>query len=180
MQTFLDTTNQQVWAFEADVIVTDTAGVYSFVAAHGAVLNTPTTLQPYTIPAPTAAQLLAAAQAAQVIILQASFNAAMALPVPFTNAAGVSTSYPNMDTVSFNGKTAMQNIEAVLNAGASAWMYREWLDVNGIAQTFTFADVQGLAAAMSKQDTPDEGRLVAALGANQRATTLAEVRAVIF
>ena len=180
MQTFIDTANQHVWAFETEVVATVTAGVYSFVAAHGTVLNTPTTLQPYTIPAPTAAQLLAAAQAAQASILQAGFQAAMALPVPFTNAAGVASSYPNMDTVSFNGKTAMQNLSAVINAGAAAWTFKYWLDVNGVAQVFTFADVQGLAAAMSAQDTPSELNLVSKIGQVQKATTVSAVQKIIF
>ena len=131
-------------------------------------------------PVPAAAQLLTAAQAAQAIILQAGFQAAMALPVPFTNAAGVASSYPNMDTVSFNGKTAMQNLETVINAGAAAWTFKYWLDVNGDAQIFTFADVQGLAAAMSAQDTPSELNLVSKIGQVQKATTVSAVQKIIF
>ena len=131
-------------------------------------------------PAPTAAQLLATAQAAQVAILQADFQAAMALPVPFTNSAGVTSSYPNMDTVSFNGKTAMQNLEAVINSGAAAWTFKYWLDVNGVAQVFTFADVQGLAAVMSAQDTPSELNLVSKIGQVQKATTVSAVQKIIF
>lgn len=54
MQTFIDTVTNKVWQFEDDVIVTDTNGVYSFKTATGMPLsNTPTTLQPYTIPAPS-------------------------------------------------------------------------------------------------------------------------------
>ena len=158
-------------------VFTDTAGVVHVVYA-GQEINP--TYTPWAAPIPTAAQLLFAAQAVQAVTLQASFQATMALPVPFTNAAGVASSYPNMDTVSFNGKTAMQNIEAVINAGAAAWTFKHWLDVNGVAQVFTFADVQGLAAAMSAQDTPSELNLVAKIGQVQKATTVSAVQKIIF
>jgi hypothetical protein len=104
----------------------------------------------------------------------------MTSPVPFTNAAGVASSYPNMDTISFNGKTAIQNIESVINAGSAAWTFAHWLDVNGVAQTFTFADVQGLAAAMSAQDTPSELNLVSKIAQVQAATTVSAVQAIVF
>lgn len=49
MQYFQDTATQNMWAFDADVVVTDTNGIYSFTASHGASLsNVPTTLQPIT------------------------------------------------------------------------------------------------------------------------------------
>jgi hypothetical protein len=129
--------------------------------------------------ATNAAELLYA-QSAQIALLQASFKAAMTSPVPFTNAAGVASSYPNMDTISFNGKTAIQNIESVINAGSAAWTFAHWLDVNGVAQTFTFADVQGLASAMAAQDTPSELNLVAKIGQVQAATTVSAVQAITF
>jgi hypothetical protein len=59
MQTFRDTATLKIWQFEDDVIVTETNGVYSFKAPNGMVLNTSSTLQPYTIPVvePTFAQI---------------------------------------------------------------------------------------------------------------------------
>ena len=158
-------------------VFTDTTGVIHVVYTGQEIDPTYT---PWTAPVPTAAQLLFAAQAVQAVLLQASFQATMVLPVPFTNAAGVASSYPNMNTVSFNGKTAMQNLEAVINAGAAAWTFKYWLDVNGIAQVFTFADVQGLAAAMSAQDTPSELNLVSKIGQMQKATTVSAVQKIIF
>ncbi len=74
MQIFQDTATSKMWAFNSDVIVTDTAGVYSFTAAHGAVLAVPTTLQPFTgtwppvAPAPTLAQEAATALRAGVTL----------------------------------------------------------------------------------------------------------------
>jgi hypothetical protein len=50
MQTFQDAVTLKVYAFNPDVSVTDTAGVYSFSTAAGAALNVPATLQPYTVP----------------------------------------------------------------------------------------------------------------------------------
>jgi hypothetical protein len=64
MQNFIDTATQQVWSFEDDVTVKVESGTYVFTAAHGAQLATPATLQPYTAPVLTAAQI-ASEQAAQ-------------------------------------------------------------------------------------------------------------------
>lgn len=50
MQTFKDSVTEQIYAFEDDVVVTDTAGVYSFKAADGTALTLPTTLAPYVVP----------------------------------------------------------------------------------------------------------------------------------
>jgi len=127
-----------------------------------------------------AADLLTPAKTEQNGILTASFQAAMTLPVPFTNAVGVASSYPNQDTISFNGKMAGQNLQAVLSAGSAAWTFGHWLDTNGVAQVFTFADLQGLAAAMSAQDTPSELNLVAKFAQVQAATTVAAVQLVVW
>ena len=61
MQTFNDSATQSIYQFDDDVVVTHDAGIYKFTAAHGEQLLVPDTLQPYTIPAPTSAQLLAEA-----------------------------------------------------------------------------------------------------------------------
>lgn len=50
MQTFQDTATGAVWAYNADVVATVTAGVYSFAAPDGTPLAAPTTLQPFTPP----------------------------------------------------------------------------------------------------------------------------------
>jgi hypothetical protein len=49
MQYFQDTATAKIWAFNPGVVVADLSGI-------------PTTLQPYTPPAPTAAQIAAQAQ----------------------------------------------------------------------------------------------------------------------
>lgn len=63
MQTFKNTADGMEWHFDEDVIVTQENGIYVFTAAHGAVLNTPSTLQPYIVPPPTAEAVAAAAKA---------------------------------------------------------------------------------------------------------------------
>ena len=101
MQTFIDTKTQQVWQFEDDVVVLDTAGVYSFTAAHGVVLNVPVTLQPYVIPAPTPTQLLATAQSAQSSLITAACVAAITNGIP-SSALGSAYTYPTKSTDQVN------------------------------------------------------------------------------
>ena len=131
------------------------------------------------VPQP-AAQALAAAQAAQIAALQAAYEVAISAPVTFKNAAGVTSTYPAGDTMGINRKTATENLANVIASGASAWTMGHWLDTAGVAQVFTFADLQGLAVAMEAVDVADWQDLVAKIAAVQAATTVAAVQAVIF
>jgi hypothetical protein len=85
MQTFQNTVDQTIWQFNSDVVITDTAGVFLFKTASGVPLVVPTTLVPFTIPTPTPAQLLAAAQASQSSIVKTS--CANAITTTFTSSA---------------------------------------------------------------------------------------------
>lgn len=181
MQTFIDTVTSKVWAFESDVVVTDTNGVYSFTAAHGAPLtNSPTTLIPYIIPAPTTAELLATAQAAQKSLLQTAYKAAVNAPVSFANAAGITSTYPSGGTISINGNTATQNLNNAIVAGSAAWKLGKWLDANNVAQACTYADLQGLAAAMEAAQTLSWEDLVTKFAEVDAATTVSDVQSIIF
>jgi hypothetical protein len=120
------------------------------------------------------------AQTDQVAVLQAAYAAAINAPISFKNAAGVTSTYPSGNTVAINGQTAKQNLEDCIAAGASAWSLGCWLDTNNVAQTFTFADLQGLAAAMEAVVTTDWKDLVAKISAVQAATTISAVQAVTF
>ena len=131
-------------------------------------------------PTPTAAQLLVNSKAAQIATLQASYQAAINAPVSFKNAAGVTSTYPAGDTVALNGATAMQNLQRALDAGSAAWTLGKWLDTNNVAQTFTYADLQGLAAAMAAAQTLDWQDLVAKVAEVNAATTVSAVQAVTF
>ncbi len=172
MQTFIDTATQKVWQYEDGVVVTDLNGIYSFTTALGVVLNTPTTLQPYAIPAPTPAQLLTAAQTAQIAALQSAYKSAINIPVSFKNAASITSTYPSGNTILINGQTATAMLQQVLAAGSSAWTLGKWLDTNNVAQTFTFADLQGLAAAMEAAVTLDWQDLVAKIAEAQTIANL--------
>lgn len=93
MQNFIDTKTQQLYAFEDDVVASVSNGAYSFHTQDGAALNVPATLQPHTIPAPTAAQLLAVAQAAQISTLSAACQATIVSGFS-SSALGVAHTYP--------------------------------------------------------------------------------------
>ena len=83
MQYFQDSVGGKVYAFNPDVVVTDTAGVYSFATAAGAPLaNLPATLQPCpgnTPPAPAAPTLAQQASAASVAGLMITLSGSVTL-----------------------------------------------------------------------------------------------------
>ena len=123
---------------------------------------------------------LAQAQTAQVVALQAAYAAAVNAPVTFKNAAGVTSTYASGNTLALNNQTATQNLADCINSGAAAWTMGHWLDTNNVAQVFTFADLQGLAAAMEAVEVLDWTDLVGKVAAVQAATTVAAVQAITF
>ena len=177
MQTFIDTTTQKVYQFEDDVVVTDTNGVYSFTTATGVKLaSLPTTLQPYTIPAPTAAQLLVQAQTAQIASLQAAFNTAMVAPVTVTLASGTSYSFAT-DTQSL--KNLNESISA--NISNATWTPNFWYTASGsVATPVTYADLHAIAEGVQSFQVPDIQNLHTKIGEVLAATTVAEVQAITF
>jgi hypothetical protein len=128
------------------------------------------------VPPPTAAELLATAQAAQIATLTAAYEAAITAPVNFTTAAGASAMFNQTDVA----KSNLQN--AILGSQASGkWAINLWLDVNSTPITpFTFADLEGLAAAMEAVDAPDYQELLTLVGQVTAATTVAAVQAVVW
>lgn len=180
MQTFKDSVTGKVWQFEDNVIVTNTNDVYSFTASYGMALNTPTTLQPYTIPSPTTAQLLQAAKTAQLAVLQSGYQSAINIPVSFKNAAGVTSTYAFGNTITPGGSNAQSLLTQIISTGSSAWRAGVWFDTNGVAQTMTFADLQGLASAVEAMETPDEQDLMTKISEMQSATTISAVQAIVF
>lgn len=145
-------------------------------ANQGVSLTKLTAAQAAAAQAPTLLQ----AQAAQITKLQAAYDAAVSAPVTFKNAAGVTSTYPAGNTLISNGMTAQQMLSTILAGGASAWTLGKWLDTDGVAQTFTFADVQGLAAAVEAVDAPDYMELVSLIAQVQDATTVAAVQAIVW
>jgi hypothetical protein len=123
---------------------------------------------------PTAAQLLATAQATQTALLNAAYQAAIVAPVSYTTAAGA--------TAVFNQtETAKENLQDALLASekAGAWSLNVWQSAAGaIVTPFTYADLQGLAAAMEAVDAPDYQTLLGLLAQVAAATTVEAVQAV--
>ena len=123
---------------------------------------------------------LAQAQAAQIAILKNGYQSAINAPVTFTNAAGVTSTYPSGDTILINGMRAKDLLAEVLSAGEAAWTLGKWIDANDVAQTFTFADLQGLAAAMEAAVTTDWTDLVAKIAQVNAATSVSAVQAIVW
>ena len=135
---------------------------------------------PVSVIAAPAAKLLALAQTAQIAALQAAYQSAISTPVNFKSGAGVTSTYAFGNTASPSGANAQDLLTQIIAAGSSAWKAGVWFDTNGVAQTMTFADLQGLAAAIEAAETPDEQDLMTKIAAVQTATTVAAVQAISF
>ncbi len=129
---------------------------------------------------PSSVYLVSAAKSAQSAMLQQSYQSAISAPLPFTNSAGVTSSYAFGNTVAPSGSNAQNLLTQIIAAGSAAWKAGVWFDTNGIAQTMTFADLQGLAAAIEAMETPDEQALMSKLADVQAATTVAAVQAIVW
>ena len=122
--------------------------------------------------APTATQLLAQAQASQIAILTAARNAAMLAPVSYTTAGGIAAMFSTT-------AEAIGYLQGVIDAGSAAWTANLWLSNAGTPITpFTFADAQGLAAAIEAVETPEYQELLKLIGEVMAATTVSAVQGV--
>ena len=177
MQTFLNTTTNLYHQYDDDVMVDIASGTWT--TPSGAKGTCPKTLTPYigTWPIPPT---LAEAQATQIAHLQADYQSAINAPVSFTNAAGVTSTYPSGDTILITGQKAKSLLSEVISAGSSAWTLGKWLDTNNVAQSFTFADLQGLAGAMESTITLDYTELVSKIAEVQAANTVTEVKSIVW
>jgi len=136
MQTFQDTITLQEWAFEDDVVVKENNGVYSFTTAHGLELTTPKTLQPYSPPAPTSAQLLAQAQAAQRALIKSSFIAASTANVTDSNGIGWEGGIQSGNSIFLGCQLAQQEGQTTIT------LY----DASKAPHSMTIAEGMGVAA----------------------------------
>jgi hypothetical protein len=156
MQTFKDSLTNEIWQFEDDV--TD---IHAFP-------NTLATLQPYTIPAPTAAQLLAAAQQTQLALMDSSYRSAIQQPVAYMNTT-------------FQADASSQDVltKCLVAGSVPAGFY--WLDANNAQVIMTFAQLQGLAGAMLVQGNAAFAHLQAKKSAIKAVTTtVADVQAIVW
>ncbi len=124
--------------------------------------------------------LLSEARSSQIAALQSSYQAAISAPVSFKNAAGVTSTYAFGATLTPGGANAQTLLTQILSAGAAAWTAGVWFDTTGKAQTMTFADLQGLAAAIEAMETPDEQNLMTKIANVQAATSVEAVQAIVF
>jgi len=131
------------------------------------------TTPPSVVSAP-AAQLLAQAQAAQISALTAAYEAAILAPVSYKTVAGTTAMFST-------SAAAVGYLQGVIDAGSAAWTANLWLSNAGTPITpFTFADVQGLAAAIENVETPEYQELLKLIGEVNAATTVAAVQAVVW
>lgn len=144
---------------------------YSFAAPVA-----PATTGTLSIAFPSAAFLLAQAQAAQISVLNTSYQAAIVQPVSFTTAAGHTDTFAQ----DAQSKTYLMNaIDAGTKSGT--WPLNLWLNTAGQPVTpFTYVDLQNLAAAMEAAEVPEYQDLLTKIAAVQAATTVAAVQAIVF
>lgn len=117
---------------------------------------------------------VAQAQAAQIALLTAAYEAAITAPISYTSAAGATGLFSQTEAA----KTNLQN--SILASEASgAWKINLWQQASGAVITpFTYADLQGLAAAMGAVDAPDYQTLLTLIAQVNAATTVAAVQDV--
>jgi hypothetical protein len=133
------------------------------------------TAPPAVVAAP-AAQLLATAQAAQTALLNAAYQAAITAPISYTTAAGTTAIFNQTETAKANLQDALLASEK-----AGVWSLNVWQSAAGaIVTPFTYADLQGLAAAMEAVDAPDYQTLLGLLAQVAAATTVEAVQAVVW
>jgi len=176
MQNFIDTATQKVYAFNDDVNVIDVGGVYSFTTAADVPLLLPTTLQPYTAPAPTAAQLLAQAQTTQIATLAQAYGAAIQQPVSYTSKGGIAKTY-QADPQSVSN---LQNAILGLQASGATPSGFYWISADNTQVTFAFADLQALAAAFLAQGWASFQKLQTLKAEVLAATSVSAVQAIVW
>lgn len=177
MKNFKDSATGEIYNFDDSVIEDNSSGNYVFKTPAGLTIPTPTTLQPYTPPAPTAAELLATAQAAQVGIIQASALATETSPLHFTTAANVSGYFP-MDAraqIKYLGAYTRYVVHAQTLPSSFAFY-----DSTGTAIAFTVADIDNFATAGFLQVEASLAKESSLISQIASASTVSAVQAVVW
>lgn len=118
-------------------------------------------------PAPTAEQQLIVAQTQQLALLAAAYTDAIQQPVAY------------LDTSFQADESSQIGLTKVLVVGAVPDGFF-WLDANNAPVAMTFAQLQGLAAAMLTQGQTAFGKLQQLKSAVRAAVTVDEVAAVVW
>ena len=119
---------------------------------------------------------LTQAQASQIAALQSAYQAAIQVPVSYTSKGGVTKTF-QADPVS------VANLQAAIAGFAAAGTTPSgfyWGAADNTQVPFTYADLQGLAAAMIAQGWAEFQHLQTQKAAVNAATTVAAVQAITF
>lgn len=143
MQLYKDS-NGKVYSYENDVTIkTDSSGNTIGIAPDGSQLpNVPKSLTSYT---PSTADKLAAAKQAQIAQLNQSYKAAIDADIKFTNAAGTQKMYQA-------GPTSRARLQETINGYSKSGSVPSgfyWLSKDNTQVSFTYADLQNLAQALT-------------------------------
>lgn len=97
--------------------------------------------------APTVAQLLAQAQTAQIVTLTQAYKSAIQQPVSYTSKGGITKTYQADPPSVSNLQNTLLGLQSV--AATPSGFY--WMSADNTQVPFTFADLQGVAAALLAQ-----------------------------
>lgn len=175
MQLFKSTSSGAIYAYEDYVQISITKGVSS-ATANGRPIDAPSDLTPYTEPTPTSAELLAAAQQAQVRTLTQAYQAAAVAPVTYTASAANSPikQYQADEQSVYNLQASLAGCQASGETPTGFF----WVAADNTQVPFTYADLQGLAAAIFAQASAAFGKLQTLKAQVNEATTVQSVQSV--
>jgi hypothetical protein len=125
---------------------------------------------------PTAAQLLAQAQQAQLTTLTAAYQAAIAQPVSYTSKGGITKTY-QADPQSLSN---LQNTLLGLQTAGATPSGFYWVAADNAQVPFIYADLQGLAAALLAPGWAAFQKLQTLKAEVNTATTVSAVQAVVW
>lgn len=145
---------------------------YSGPAPAGQMRGADSTGNPVWVPVP--APTLSEAQTAQIISLQARFDAAAHADIAFTTAAGVADTYQADETARRRINRALGSYTPV-GAVPAGFYWRSRANHNN---AFTLADLQGLAKTIADREWADFQHLQNQVAQVVAATTVSSVQAV--
>ena len=125
-------------------------------------------------PAPTAAQLLAQAQSAQILLLKQAYQQAIQQPVSFTSKGGITKTY-QADPGSISN---LQSMLLAFQAAAAVPAGFYWVSADNTQVPFTYADMQGLAQTIGAQGAAEFQHLQNLKAEVLAATTVSAVQAI--
>lgn len=126
-------------------------------------------------PAPTAAQLLADAQAAQTATLTSGYQSAIYADIQYATSGGVTQTFQS-DAGSVN--ILSQQLNVYVTAGAPLPAGYAWTSVDNTQVPFTVADLKGLAAAIGARGAEAFFHLQTQKAAVRAATTINKVQSI--